>query len=232
LQAHDLIGLDFHKMPITDKGLANIEHLRGLETLVLNDTDFCDAGFASVVKLTGLHRLAMYSTNVTGAGLRKLRIMRNLRELDISRVPLNDDPLDFITDLGRLIVLDCGRSELGDRAAANIASVKGLMQLGINGNTRLTRAGVVKLAKLSRLEGLHIDFTGVRTEDARTFENFRALKDLYIGGDGFTPDTVAQWQRRLPRVKIHLQLRNQKLPVELFNPRGGNYALPKSWHDR
>jgi WD40 repeat protein len=75
--------VDLGSKPATDEGLASLENLRGLETLLLHGTKTTDAGLAHLKNLKSLRFFSLQATQVTGAGLVQLHALQGLKQIDL-----------------------------------------------------------------------------------------------------------------------------------------------------
>lgn len=219
--------LNFDKLPITNAGLKNIEHLTGLVGLELRDTDIGDAGLEHIAKVRSLECLDLDSTNITAVGVASLKPLNNMLTLSLARNPIGGSCLTVMRSFPRLRILDIKQMRLTDKSLLSLIGMNNLEDLDVSNNRDITASGLSQLASLRKLRGLHIEGTDVQPQDASVFRNFPHLELLYIGGSSFVDADGPKWHKVLPQVKVAvLHDRNSKIPMELFNPHNGNYKLP------
>jgi hypothetical protein len=221
------IGINFNKMPITDAGLASIQHLTGLRALELSDTDIGDAGLKHIAKLRNLEFIDLDSTNISGAGVSALSPLKNMVNLVLARNVVGGECLKTFATWPQLKFLSLKDTQLKDSDLSNLVAIPNLIEVDLSNNPDVSAIGLQKLAACQKLTQMSVQWTGVKPGDAALFKKLRHLKHLFIGGDTFVPADEQKWRKTLPGVLVQeAEAHNSKIPIELFNPRHGNYRLP------
>jgi hypothetical protein len=224
---NQLIGINFNKMPITDAGLASIQNLTGLRALELSDTDISDAGLKHIAKLRNLEYIDLDSTNISGAGVPALGPLKNMLNLNLARNPIGGACLKTLATLPQLKILGLKDTRIKDSDLSCLTAIPNLTALDLSNNSDVSASGIQKLAACQMLRQMSVQWTAVKPGDAAAFKNFRHLKRLFIGGDTFVRADEQKWRNALPGVQVQeAEAHNSKIPLELFNPRHGNYRLP------
>jgi hypothetical protein len=129
--------LTFINVPVTDTGLAYLEGLTSLESLMLRGCNrVTDAGVAHLARLTGLAGLFLEDSRISDTGLASLRGLTGLETLNL------------------------GRTQIGDAGLTHLGRLTRLENLGLDG-TKVTDAGLVVLKGLKNLKRLYLSGTGV-----------------------------------------------------------------------
>ena len=129
--------LDVSSTGVTDDGLKSLAKLP-LQTLGLGRTKVTDAGMKSVGSMKSLETLQLYDTDVTDAGLAELSKLENLRQLNLHV-----------------------KTAIGEPGLGVVCRWKGLEDLVIRLDSRVSEKSLMGLAKLPRVRTIH--FTGVTT---------------------------------------------------------------------
>ncbi|MBX9669008.1 MAG: protein kinase [Candidatus Obscuribacterales bacterium] len=116
---------------LTDKVTYTVSEIQTLEGLDLTGNEITDEGLQQIIKLKKLKSLGIGETRINKSCLKSLTERYELTGLDLSGLEINDDDLDLI---------------IGEP----------LLCLSLNNNSRITRAGLLKLRKISTLRFLMI----------------------------------------------------------------------------
>jgi hypothetical protein len=191
--------LDLRQTKVTDKGLAHLKGLTGLQVLRLGEvlvTEpgqpplITDAGLAHLKDLTRLRVLSLKETGITGHGLRYLEDMKDLEELDLERTIVRSADLAHLKDLKQLRYLNLLYCDVRDAGLENLKGLENLRHLVITAdvgpfeeNGQMTFVELVNKAKvrqmLSHIEGLRIDFWSSRAEwEYETHRSWQPMKQV------------------------------------------------------
>ncbi len=105
---------------ITDRDLAYLENLHGLERLNLNQTKITDKGLNHLAGLSGLKALDLSGTQIGGRGLEQLRGLTDLEYLYLSGTKTNDGDLKAMFHLPNLRELDLTATEVTPQGVREI----------------------------------------------------------------------------------------------------------------
>jgi hypothetical protein len=101
-----VIGVNFSRTLVTDKGLKEPKDLKGLQTLDLSNCFYVrDAALKELKELRTLQTLNLNSTPVTDVGLKELKELRNLQILDLRATNITDAGLNELKELNSLLWL-------------------------------------------------------------------------------------------------------------------------------
>ena len=180
LEALDhLEELNITDTPITDAGLAYLERLTNMRSLVLDNISqggphlqLTDAGLAHLRGMTKLENLDLVGIDVSDAGLEHLRRMTNLQSLGLSQTKVSGTGLAHLRAMGHLRSLRLDRTPLTDPGLANVCELTSLQVLRLAG-TRTTDAGLANLAGMTLLRRL--DLGPENSSDAGTAVHLAVL---------------------------------------------------------
>jgi serine/threonine protein kinase len=142
---------------LSDDTLLFVDHLTGLRTLELYNTEITDHGLQHIEKLPNITDLNVSNTaGVTGRGLAKLRSLQNLEMLDACRIGDCRALLTALKGSKSLRKLVVAHDDLTDQDMKLIATCKNLSNLSVAKNDAITDAGISELAKLPRLKQLSV----------------------------------------------------------------------------
>jgi WD40 repeat protein/Leucine-rich repeat (LRR) protein len=177
----------FPKQQLTDDDLATIVKLPRLVRLLLGgQRKITDAGFAHLKNAKSLQELALGGSGVTGAGLAPLAKMKQLKTLDLSRIKLGDKGLDSIKELTDLISLRLPGCELTDGGLSVLKELTRLTVLDLNGNEKVTDAGLAHLVPLTAMKNLSLSDVPVTDAGLAHLKGMTKLQTLLLSGEGVT----------------------------------------------
>ncbi len=176
-------------LPIEDQHLAQLAKLKQLQSLDLTNTKITDVGLPSLSGLTELIGLALTSTTVTTVGLQSLKPLPNLEVLDLLNTSADDRTAELLCDFPHLRKLRLG-------------------------NTRLTEAGVRRLA-LRPLPWYWLRLANLPTVTDAILTDLRAQRELFFLDLGQTSVTDAAFEafvREHPRLGMTLATDDSEAP--------------------
>jgi uncharacterized membrane protein len=149
-----LTQLTLVQSPVTDAGLAHLEGLSNLESLMLRScTKFSDAGLVHLEGLASLQGLYLDGAKVTDAGLVHLRRLTQLEKLGLDRASVSDAGLVHLEGMSRLRFLNLRGTRVSDGGLKRLKALKSLDALNL-GDTEVTDRGLANLKDLARLTNL------------------------------------------------------------------------------
>lgn len=117
LRGLNLFGADFRG--------DGLEHLVGLESLDLSQTEVDDTTLEKIGRLTRLESLSLDHTRITGAGLRHIASLPRLETLSLRACTLDAAGMRHLAKLPQLRSLDLEGARLDDEALAALVELKG-----------------------------------------------------------------------------------------------------------
>jgi serine/threonine protein kinase len=170
---------------VTDAGLAYLQSLTSLESLVLWCEQLTDAGLAHLRSLTNLNALSVWGgERVTDAGLAHLRPLTALRALVIP-VHLTDAGLVHLKSLTALHSLSLP-SQVTDNGLALLRGFPRLEELDLANCNNVTEAGFAHLGSLTSLRCLDVaneegDPSILTDRGLAHLRSLTALEELRVG---------------------------------------------------
>ncbi len=131
-----------------------------------------------------------------------------LRQVDVTdsdglAAPALDGELAILKDLGHLVSLHLGGTDVTDEGLVNLAGLTSLNRLHLE-KTNVSDAGLAHLAGLENLSYLNLYQTGVTDEGLAHLEGLKSLKNLYLWQSKVTPEGAEKLQQALPDCDIDL----------------------------
>ena len=157
-------AVSLQSTPVTDRELAILRELTGLEELDLRDTGISDAAAGAIARLQTLHKLDLGYTQISDSGVEKLVSLTNLRELSLVGAPVEGRALDALLNLRNLERLDLNNCPIQDRWFAALSAKSARVKWLDLKYAELTDTGLAGLAAFGMLT--HLDLAGVDVGDA------------------------------------------------------------------
>jgi Leucine-rich repeat (LRR) protein len=191
---HNAVSVTFLGGGLTENELAMLAQLPQLKSVTLCETKLVDEqrktirpiqdiDLAVFKDLTQLQVLNLRGADVHGPGFGSLAKLQRLQEIDLIGVPLGDEGMKWIGQLGTL-------RELRHEAPANA------------GVPVVTDAGLAAINKLSNLEVLYLEGTQVSDAGVPYLKPLTKLKDVDLDETQVTPAGIRALQQALPRASI------------------------------
>ncbi len=186
---------------VSDDGLAHLPKA-SIQELYLKATSIGDDGWK---QFPNLRKLRVAQTQIGDVGLENLKAIKSLEELDVSETSLiTDAGLAHIGAMKNLRKLNLWKVPVTDAGVAHLATLKKLKWLNLD-QTFVTDDGLKHLTGMTELEFLHLGSTPVTDEGLPQLESLKALKDLKVTRTGATGAGVAKLSKKLPNTKIQLK---------------------------
>lgn len=185
-----------------DGTLAFLLPLKNLQSLRIADTDITDDGLRFIEGLHHIYELDVSRSKITGRGLANFKNIGTLQVLTISSNALVQDLLHNLKRAKKLIYLSVTNEDLQDSDVQRIAEVSSLEGLRLNGNLKITDAGVSELRRLSKLKNLQILGCRVTPKCIESLKELKQLELLKISTIGWTREQELHLQSVLPRCRI------------------------------
>jgi Leucine-rich repeat (LRR) protein len=169
---------------ISDSGVENLNGLVNLKNLHVDGSKVTDQGFQHLARLTKLEHLVLEKHSFSDRGLAAVKEMRGLTWLCVGGSPqvessITDDGLAVVANLKRLQVLDLAYSKVTDRGLKQIAGLKQLTILVLSGSN-VTDEGLAQLSGLQNLKQLFLSGTKVTGTGLRHLEGLKKLTVLSL----------------------------------------------------
>ena len=149
--------------------------------LSLREAPLTDEGLKALHP--SLPRLDLTGAKITDASLRELKGLKQLRSLIVGKTPITDAGLAEVSALTSLHQLSLDDTKVTDAGMKALQKLTALQRLDLNG-TAVTVAGLSDLKDLPGLSTLQLARTKLSDADLEIFkdkDNFKALRDLYVG---------------------------------------------------
>ena len=166
-QIPGLQQVNLTKTGISDAGMFHISKLESVEVLLLGGADVSDEGIELLGQLSNLKQLNLTMTGVSDRSMSILKQMTQLEFLWLEGTDVSDDGVGSIAEIKSLQLLDLCRSTITDTGLAHLGSLPDLEELNLSGCQELTSAGLVGLSGSQKLEWLGLDSTCIDDEGIR-----------------------------------------------------------------
>lgn len=172
--------------PVRDEGVAAWQHLARLEVLQLDDVQQVsgESLAALLLRNPGLRRVELGKANCTAEVCDALGQCRSLTQLSLPEAQLGDDGLTRLRGLRLLAGLDISRTQVHGMAFDGIDSFAGLRQLSAEG-TPISDDGAFLVGRLPQLRSLNLSHTKV-TDVACEHLSRHDLVTLNLANDNIT----------------------------------------------
>jgi hypothetical protein len=194
----------------TDAGLAALEGLDRLETLMISKEDasefrpakyapLTDAGLSHVSGLTRLRWLSYVGARVTDAGLRYVEGLQNLESLMLDCPKATDQGLSSLACLDRLerLSLFNGKKMTGEGLVA-LPSPEKLTELKLS---NIDDAGMRTITRFANLRKLDIGAASVTADGFRKIRKLKRLEELCIKNSSLDKQAIQESVGRLQQIK-------------------------------
>lgn len=214
---HDLRRLNLNRN-VGDAGLAHLKNLTDLASLSAGSPQTTNAGLASLARMTKLQDLRLRQSFVDGAGLAHLVGMQDLRVLDLSQCPVDDDAVvQLVRQHPRLERLDLGYTRVTGTALPAIAQLKNLRHLNLS-RTPVTVAALKTLGPDSPITWLDLYGTRVGDDLVEILASIPNLQILEVyDAPRLTAGGIGLLKGRVPNLKYDAS-RVSALTAAVANP--------------
>jgi hypothetical protein len=194
------VTVTFMKKDIQDSDLAALLDLENVSYLDLTGTTVGDEAMAYLPRIKGLQVVMLKDTQVTDAGMSHLEQVTELVQL-ICNQSIGDEGLALLTTADKLNFLDLENSRVTDDGLAYLVAMKSLQRLNLD-ETGITDKGLEHVQQLSKLHTLQLRGTKITDKGLQLLENLSNLSALIISDTDVTPVAVARLQAALPDTGI------------------------------
>jgi hypothetical protein len=169
---------------------------------------FTDADVPVLATLSKVQKIKLTNTKVTGAGLRKLAGLEHLTELDLWGSPIDEAGVKELASLTRLKVLTLsGGAKVGDSAFRDLAPLKDLEELSVEGMRLGNTAGLHIAAAFPKLRRLNIGNNQIGDVGVSALAGLSSLKILHLHGTRVTDVGLAALTRLAPLEELQVSFR-------------------------
>jgi Leucine Rich repeat len=223
---NQLTNLSLLRMPVTDTGLARLEGLTNLQSLMLRGRNLVtDAGVIHLKKMTSLKELNLEDAKVADAGLLHLEGLISLEGVNLAHTQVGDAGLAHlmglphlewlgldgtkVTDAGlvpllrtrtRWTSLYLSDTKITDTLLESLADMISIRWLSLR-NTQITDKGLAHLKGLTELRALDLYGTNASDAGLAHLKGLTKLQSLNAGLTRITDPGLQELQRTLPNLK-------------------------------
>jgi serine/threonine protein kinase len=211
--------------PLTDEGIKALRAKSKIEELKFVNDKITSDGVDSFAHLP-LQLLDLTATSVDDAGLKKVSVkIPTLKTLVLNQMKITDAGIGYISHLPQLDRLCANRIEtLSDKALGYLGKTRTLTSLELEGDTRLTAAGIAQLQDLKHLRYLDLKETNLGSGCGSTLKKFTKLTGLNLSGTAVGDQTIAN----LAQLKLcELNLAQSKISSRSTEILGGMKTLTR-----
>jgi serine/threonine protein kinase len=196
LQPKDLQVITLSNKPVTDKGLAQINRLKGLENMSLDDTDITDMGLEQL-DLPLLGGLNLKGTTVTDKALPHLASrLDRLGYFCLREDNITDKGAAIIFNQLRVRSLDLSKTNITDNCLKNFNQPRmKSLKLVADG---ITDAGMECLSNSKSLKLLDLSETKITDKSVDAIAKIKSLKELLISHTSLTDEGFKRLKQALP----------------------------------
>lgn len=179
---------DLGSLGCGDEDLISLKDLRGLQELVLDDTNITDAGLSHLGIVTSLRSLSLRNTAIDGSGVHHLRALEGLRHLDLRGTKFQQQHLRELQQLTQLQSI-CLPREIDADGIKILAKIPSLKAIDLS-QTDVSPASLESLRKLPRLAGLVLNESCSNADFLNQLRSFKTLRVLRLGSADLTLEDI------------------------------------------
>jgi hypothetical protein len=187
----------------TDDDMAQVEQLRSLDWLTIENTSITDAGLARLHSLTCLDDLELADNEkITDDGLRHLAGLKRLLYLDLTGAQVRGPGLAHLRSLPELHVVNLNNSSVTDKGIERLSHVCSLFDIDLEGCGRVTDAGLRPLANCPNLRSVGLERTHVTDAGLDALARVKTLELVTLDETRVTEAGIHRLQSALPNVEV------------------------------
>ena len=243
--------LDIYKaIPVSDADAPILATLKSLRYLKIRGDGLTATGLAALDQMPDLEILYIYGVAIGDKELPHVLALKKLRSVGLYNSNLDDSRYRQLLTLPNLASLVVSEHRLTDRAIEDLAKNPRITGVGLCASRSITRAGILALARLDRLQGLQLFSTDCSDTEVEQIARLKDLENLWLSHTRLTDiglahlaslkklkslhmtDTrvtaagVAALQKALPKCKIEWDGPAAKPPVSQPMPIKGEAGKP------
>ncbi|QEL19328.1 leucine-rich repeat domain-containing protein [Limnoglobus roseus] len=149
-------------IPLSDKGMAQLDSLRCLARLWLGNAGLVvtDKGIGELKNLTGLTGIDITGPKkepltISGEGFQNLAGLSKLREINLRGVRVDDLGIAAISKIESIVILTLEGDAITDAGISQLGNLSNLMSLGLQGH-KITGTGFKSVRPLLKLTGMYL----------------------------------------------------------------------------
>ncbi|MCI0684664.1 MAG: hypothetical protein L0Y71_21415 [Gemmataceae bacterium] len=146
--------------------------------------------------------LRLIATRPTVEDLRQLTTLADVRKMNLSGCPIDDESLPVIAAFRNLEILYLATTNITDDGVKALRSLTKLSDLSL-ANTAVTDACLDHVGALAELRHLQLLNTAAGDAGLRRLHSLRKLETLYLQGTNVTDAGVAELEKALPGVTVY-----------------------------
>jgi Leucine-rich repeat (LRR) protein len=148
--------LDLRTSWVTDADLPAVAALPGVKVLDLSMTRISDRGLAALKPMKGVEDLNLYYAElITDEGMAAVKGWTRLRRVNLRGTKVTDTTLEHLSGLPAIEFLDAGYAQVTDVGIEHLAQLSALKQLTLGGN-KLTDMGLQALRQTPGIQSLDL----------------------------------------------------------------------------
>jgi serine/threonine protein kinase len=178
--------------PLTDEGIKALRAKSKIEELRFENDRITSAGVDSFAHLP-LQTLDLTATTIDDAGLKKISVkIPTLKTLVLNSMNITDAGIGYISHLPQLNRLCANKIEkLSNDALVFLGKTKTLTSLELEGDKKVTAAGIAHLRDLKHLHYLDLTETNMGSGCGSILKQFTKLSGLNLSGTAVDDETIA-----------------------------------------
>ena len=197
----DIQDLRLSDLAVTDKALAEIGKLKGLQALQVDGTEVTDEGLRQL-DLPKLGGLDLEHTGITDLGISYMyKFLPRIDYLSLRDTKVTDNGLAKLIGLNRLATLILSNTPVTDAGMVYIKRMRKLSALELAGDN-ITDDGLSTLAGMSTLTKLDLRETKITDRSVDVLSGMHALEHLNIGGTSISAVAFGRLKESLPRCAV------------------------------
>jgi len=188
---------------VTSDGMVHLAGMTDLTKLNLMRTHIDDKGLESLAGMKKLRDLRLRGTSIDGSGLKHVLGSKDtLVYLDISETPFGSEGMPTIAEFKNLETLEMWAALIRDDDVPNLLGLTKLRDLSLEQCSRLTSAGLAKLAALPSLESLNIKQTRIDDDGLIELSKAPKLMSIDVSNTEISDSAIDKFKEARPKSTV------------------------------